>query len=129
MAGTVVDVNQYEGYTTNYEGGNKYTIKEGETTFTIAWTKKAVNATAKVSMPGTANLFVSKLSSANSMTLTVNVEDNNETKLVDAAGITWSLKNDTYDASKILTDESNRMLYTDSNCTKVAVVADLVEKV
>ena len=184
VAGTVVDVNQYEGYTSDY-AGTTYTIKADETAFTINWTKKVTIATAKVSMPETAQLFVSKLDSANHMTLAVTVEDNNETKIVDAAGITWSLKddtvggivlsattgssisisttsgtskegtvtavatvpykvgteqkvttlecvitvkNDTYDASKILTDDANRMLYTDNDCTKVATVADLVEK-
>lgn len=184
VAGTVVNVNQYEGYTSDYQG-TTYTIKDGETAFIITWTKKTVSQTAKVSMPGTANLFVSKLSEANTMTLTVAVEDNNTVKMIDTAGITWSLKNDTvggivlgattgvsttvsttngtskegtvtvvatvpykvgeeqkyatlecvvtvkndtYDASKILTDDSNRKLYTDRNCTTAATVADLVEK-
>lgn len=255
IAGTVVDIKQFDGYTSDYTGGTKYTIKEGETaltitwtvkpvtpteiaytithifsdkdsvtqtgtgkvgdsiaitdytsegyettsdmtalvlaadvgqnTRTITWTKKASNATAKVSMPGTATLFVSKLSAASKLTLSVTIEDKNAVKMVDEAGITWSLKddtaggivlsaatgtsvdvsttsgtskegtvtvvaaipytidgaaktatlecvitvkNDSYDATKILTDDSGRILYTDNNCTKVATVADLVEK-
>ena len=51
--------------------------------------------TATVAMPKTAKMFVSTRSAANTVELTVSVNDTNETKIVDEAGIKWSVKNDT----------------------------------
>ena len=185
--GDKIVINQYEGYTSDYTGGTEYVLAEGENKLTIIWTKTVVTPTVlpvKVSMPGTANIFISSLGTANSATLSVTVEDSNVTKLVNASNIKWSLKDDktagvklsattgnkvtvsaksatkegtvtvvatipytvsgtektatlecvvtvkkdSYDATKVLTDNSGSILYTDRNCTTIAKVADLVEK-
>ena len=181
--GETIVIAKQEGYKSDYNG-TTYTLADGENKLTITWTKVTGTATAKVSMPGTAKMFISKLAIANKITLAVTIEDNNEVKLVDATNIAWSLKDDTaggmklsatngasidlttsettvegtvtvvatipyavdtvkkeatleckvtvgkdtYDATKLLTDASDRILYSDANCTVKATVADLVEK-
>lgn len=181
--GETIVIAKQEGYKSDYSG-TTYTLVDGANKLTITWTKVTGIATAKVSMPATAKMFISKLAIANKITLAVTIEDNNEVKLVDAANIAWSLKDDTaggmklsatngasidlttsettvegavtviatipymvdevkkeatleckvtvgkdtYDATKLLTDASDRLLYSDANCTVKATVADLVEK-
>ena len=184
--GDKIPINSYAeaGYT-NKSGVTELVLADGENKITIQWEKSAAaNPTATVSMAGTGELFISQNSAANTLTLEVKIEDNNETKIVDAAGIKWSLKDDstagaalsattgqkislsaksatkegtvtvvatipytisgekkeatleckatvkkdTYDGTKVLTDDAGKTLYTDEKCTTVATVADLVEK-
>ena len=146
-------------------------------------------ATATVAMPKTAKVFMSTRSAANLIEFAVTIDDKNTTKIVDEAGIIWSVKDDktgdgtsgsglivsgkgktvkvsatkakkagtatvvatipytvsgttktvalecvvtvmedSYDPTIVLEDSTGTILYSDKSCTKVATVADLVEK-